>query len=228
MSDILASTLTMLMESRCTKKNDCFKAMDLPPPLSDLSNVTKSICDLHREFAVRYVASSSFRPANLSAYESDHFPTGTVGHGWHEYMDHQNGAGLIITSRAPTDNRTISIPFRHVTFEFMPERLILQVKYLRSYKNAGTFMVSVCGGDNRGLDALTRTRIHSSIPEVYAMELTVVEKRRCDELKPEDRKVVLQYTGSVSRDNHANHELHRRGNQKVKIFEISICYSLGK
>eukprot|EP01041_Mallomonas_annulata_P006156 gene6156-12466_t len=163
----------------------------------------------------------------------------TSEQGWHLLVDHNGVSGWAITSQSQSHTRDLSFRFNATDMDkpiSSTAPAIVKVTYLRTYENAGTVDLFMCGRLAKGkeksgeaepwhIDALHEDfrRHRVSVPEVAVFEWTHQEQQRCvqqgDDNDPTKRHLVVSYVISKS-------HLSARGNQKFKVLNIKICFPL--
>ena len=119
----------------------------------------------------------------------------------------------------------------HAQFTSMPQPQMMQILYLRTYQNAGSVDVLLCGNflkDGRyvpvSLDALWADyfSFKISLPEIYSMDLT---KENCSPERRMDKgsKYVTLELVHNHNPHGASEEQTARGDQKFKLVEMKVC-----
>lgn len=225
-SDLFARCFLHDLHVASTAQSRTAVPLVLPQPLYDISELWNSMCRPGGSYLLNTHATSSFKPDNVTAYES------MRGTGWREYIDHHNRSGFIINALSDPAKRKIRFDFLlnppSDNIQAWYHRFRLKIEYLKSYKGVGSIAVFLCGMELRSIDAfddLHRNGYHEasakvSVPTVEDfgdIDLACVSNG-ADKQK---QYLEIEY---VYNENEADPRIRTaRELAKFKLFSIQIC-----
>ena len=204
----------------------------LPPSLLSADQLNGTVCDRDLPFPVDAHSNSTFQPSKVEDFERDISTAKCAG--WREYVDYHGVPGWMINALSDPTQRVLTFPFQHSTAVSTTDlqRLLLRIRYLKSYTGMGAVKVSICGAPMycdpaTGLDCTIDGLYHDyetnrvSLPEVFLYELQEEDATRCAQLPSAERTVQLEYF--VDRHKDARGLLAARKHQKFKLISLTVC-----
>ena len=196
--------------SKCGEESHYKTYSDLPSLHIESHNKHEGVCNPSKSPRLEEFPTSSFVPEDLVEFESKLT-------GWTEFVDHHNVPGFIINNFAK--DTVLSFPLEYSQFTDL-EGDIIKVIYLKTYHNAGSFQISLCGQTLEGvIDTLHRH--HISIPAVYTVLLDRPTITPCENVPLSERSVQIIYKAHFGSDgaDHGSPRVH----EKVKVLSVQIC-----
>ena len=204
----------------------------LPPSMLNADQLSGTVCDRDLPFPVDAHSNSTFQPSKVHDFELDMSTAKRAG--WREYVDYHDVPGWMINALSDPTQRVLTFPFQHSTAVSTTDlqRLLLRIRYLKSYTGMGAVKVSICGAPMycdpaTGLDCTIDGLYHDyetnrvSLPEVFLYELQEEDATRCAQLPSAERTVQLEYF--VDRHKDARGLLAARKHQKFKLISLTVC-----